>query len=116
VEDIKCIEGLFTGFFSHFFIDELRHRIDGRFQTNRTAQRLFAGKGLEHILADLFRLGAVGNDFVIADGIKKEKRNRWVFRGNTELFIEERMAIHRSLWKRFSLGIRKGIPRMGIFR
>lgn len=102
--DISSLQRFLLGFSTHFFKSDIQERLSIRYKSDRDIQNLFNRKGISNILSDLYRIGVVGNDFV-SKSIrgKSEKRNRWVFRGNTTLNDAERMAIHKSLWKHLSL-------------
>lgn len=103
-EQIAALQRVFLGFNTHFFSNDLMERVRSRHQSDREVQSLFEKKGLSRILSDLYRIGVLGNDFVVKDSRKGTRRRyRWVFRGNTTLNDAERMAIHKSLWKHLTL-------------
>lgn len=103
-EQITALQRLFLGFNTHFFKDDLADRVRLRHGSDREVQSLIEKKGLSQILSDLYRIGVLGNDFVVRDSRKATRRRyRWIFRGNTTLNDAERMAIHKSLWKHLTL-------------
>jgi len=116
VEEIRTIERLFSGFYSFFFIEELVYRARQKFKDGDIAARIATTSFISTALDDLFQLGAVGNDFVARVQGRTNVRQRWVFRGSEDLVKDERMSVHRSLWKHFSTLDRKGIGKMEIFQ
>lgn len=103
-EQITALQRVFLGFNTHFFMADLEERVRLRHQSDREVQALFQKKGMSRVLSDLYRIGVLGNDFVVRDGRSGTRRRyRWVFRGNTTLNDAERMAIHKSLWKHLTL-------------
>lgn len=102
--DVQAIEKLFLGSSTMFFKADLQSRIDTRHKYDKSVQSLFNRRTLERVLADLYRIGAIGNNFVsmTKDG-GKVGRHRWVFRGSANMNDMERMMVHQSLWKHLSL-------------
>ncbi len=98
-EEVHGMERLFLGFRTHFFKNELEERMCTRYRNDRIISELKRRHGLDKVLADLYRIGVIGNDFWAS----KKSRNRWIFRGNANLNDSERMAFHKSLWKHLSL-------------
>lgn len=102
--EVEGMLRIFLGFKTHFFFSDLIDRIENRYKNDRVIQGLIKRRDLHSLLADLYRIGVVGNDFISIDNRgRKLRRNRWVFRGNTTLNDAERMAFHKSLWKHLSL-------------
>ncbi|KIC23139.1 MULTISPECIES: P-loop ATPase, Sll1717 family [unclassified Leisingera] len=102
--EIKAIEKLFLGFKARFLKSELEDRVLKRHRNDRPVQELVEKYSLSKILTDLYRIGVVGNDFVVRmRSGKPQYRTRFVFRGNTALNDAERMMIHKSLWKHLTL-------------
>ncbi len=101
---IAALQRVFLGFNTHFFTADLEERVRSRHQSDHEVQALFQKKGVIRILSDLYRIGVLGNDFVVRDDrAGTRRRYRWVFRGNTTLNDAERIAIHKSLWKHLTL-------------
>jgi len=103
-QEISALQRFLLGFNTHFFKSDVEARWQKRYKTDKEVQALFDRKGVNNILADLYRIGVLGNDFIAkrAHG-GTNRRYRWIFRGNTSLNDSERMAIHKSLWKHLSL-------------
>ncbi|HCL66630.1 MAG TPA: hypothetical protein DIC56_17680 [Rhizobium sp.] len=103
-QEISALQRFFLGFNTHFFKQDLTSRIQRMYKKDKDVQSLFSKSDLTKVLSDLFRIGVIGNDFVVINSMgKKTPRNRWIFRGNTVLNDAERMCIHKSLWKHLSL-------------
>lgn len=104
-EQITALQRVFLGFNTHFFTADLEDRVRSRHQSDHEVKTLFQKKGITKILSDLYRIGVLGNDFVVRDSSQKgtRRRYRWIFRGNTALNDAERIAIHKSLWKHLTL-------------
>lgn len=102
--EIAALQKLFLGFRTHFFKKDIEERCTTRHKTDKAINDLLARYDIGKILADLYRIGVVGNDFIANDAHgRKRSRHRWIFRGNTMLNDRERMAFHKSLWKHLSL-------------
>ncbi|MFD2233350.1 P-loop ATPase, Sll1717 family [Phaeospirillum tilakii] len=104
--EISALQRFFLGFNTHFYKEDLLERIRIRYSQDPAIQELFSSHPLSKILSDLYRIGVVGNDFCVKknkSGKPLQFRNRWIFRGNTEINDSERMAVHKSLWKHLSL-------------
>ncbi len=103
-QEIEALQKFFLGFNTMFFKSALQDRLRTRYLNDRPVSDLFKNKGMERVLSDLYRIGVVGNNFLVKKSKGyKERRDRWIFRGNTTLNDTERMAIHKSLWKHLSL-------------
>ncbi|MCC5641266.1 hypothetical protein LC593_36815 [Nostoc sp. CHAB 5844] len=103
-KDISALQRLLLGSKTHFFKSDLEDRIRHRYKDDGAIQDLFKKYELPKVLEDLYRIGVVGNDFIVKDSRNVTRaRQRWIFRGNTTLNDAERMAIHKSLWKHLSL-------------
>lgn len=103
-EQIAALQRVFLGFSTLFFMSDLDERVKSRHHSDREVQALFQKKGIRRILSDLYRIGVIGNDFVVKGNQKGARRRyRWIFRGNTTLNDAERIAVHKSLWKHLTL-------------
>lgn len=98
------MQRLFLGYVTHFFKEDLLERAKVRYRTDRGVTSLLEEKGIGVILEDLYRIGVIGNDFMLKDRRGElMNRQRWIFRGNPILNDSERMAFHKSLWKHLTL-------------
>jgi hypothetical protein len=103
-QEIEALQKFFLGFNTMFFKSSIEDRLRERYAKDRLVSDLFKNKGVEKILTDLYRIGVVGNNFMVKNRHgRRERRDRWIFRGNTTLNDADRMAIHKSLWKHLSL-------------
>jgi hypothetical protein len=100
-EDINALESLFTGFKPRFSLGEFQERIAGK--SDSKIERLIEKHKPTELLEDLFRIGMVGNEYSVQAKHQHVYVNRWAFRDDAKLIPEKQMAIHRSLWKHFSL-------------
>lgn len=98
-EEIAALKRLLLGFSTHFFKNDLIERVEGQYRTDPVVPQMFQKYTVTKILGDLYRIGVIGNNFW-KDG---RNRNRWIFRGSTSLNDNERMMVHKSLWKYLSL-------------
>lgn len=102
--EVQALQRLFLGFRTHFFFSDVTERLNSRYRNDSAIQSLFQRRDAHAVLADLYRIGVIGNDFISIDyRNRRQARNRWIFRGNTTLNDAERMAFHKSLWKHLSL-------------
>lgn len=95
---------IFTGFKPFFSLSQLITHLEEKKRQYQSVSRLCEKKELSQILEDLFRVGVVGNNYS-ETGRQGEKRwrNRWSFRGDDQILLEKRIAIHRGLLPVFSL-------------
>jgi hypothetical protein len=100
-DDVDAIEEAFTGFKPRFTLGDIRERLAEKNQAN--VRRLVERHKLEDMLSDLFRIGMIGNDYSERTPRGIQYIFRWAFRDDPRLILEKRMAVHRSLWKYFSL-------------
>lgn len=104
VDEISAMQRIFLGYVTHFFKDDLLDRAKTRYKADRGVTNLLESKGIGVILSDLYRIGVIGNDFMVRDRRGEFlNRQRWIFRGNPILNDSERMAFHKSLWKHLTL-------------
>ncbi len=102
--EISAFQRLFLGFNTHFFKQDLTTRVKDKYRDDRIISETFQRHESAKILEDLYRIGVIGNDFIVRDAHGHTRRRyRWIFRGNTTLNDSERMTFHKSLWKHLSL-------------
>lgn len=100
-EEIEIIELVLSGTKVGFDLDEMKERFDRAEQRFSKAKGLLSRRTVSDILADLYRLGAVGNTFRVGS-TGTQIRNRWSFRGDPSLLPDKRMTLHPALAKRLS--------------
>ena len=98
--DVDVITMAFSGAKSYFHLADMEERFTRVSRDSERCRALLKKRSVEEILRDLFRLGAVGNDFRAST--HGERRNRWVFRGDATLLIDKQMVINKALWKHLS--------------
>jgi hypothetical protein len=54
------------------------------------------------VLADLYRVGVVGN-IVPSTNLNRRPMVRWVFRGDSEIILTSQLIIHQALWRELSI-------------
>lgn len=103
-EQIAALQRFFLGFSTHFRRNDIEQRATIKYKNDIEINELFNKRDISRTLSDLYRIGVLGNDFVVKNNMGKvNHRNRWIFRGNTTLNDAERMTIHKSLWKHLSM-------------
>lgn len=102
--EILALQRFLLGWNTHFFKSDIAARLSSRYRSDNSVQGLFSKYDVSKILSDLYRIGVIGNDFVVLNPHgKRLPRRLWIFRGNTTLNDAERMSVHKSLWKHLSL-------------
>lgn len=99
-EEIAVIESLFNAKTAFFRLDEFSSRLNDYALVSEAAQSLQRRRGARQILDDLFRLGAVGNEWTERS---RGRVNRWIFRGELSLLHERQMVLNRALWNYFAV-------------
>lgn len=100
-EEINAIEVVLSGGPTTFELHHIEKRFDDSERYYQTIGQLLQRRSVREILSDLYRLGAIGNNFRTgASG--SDIRNRWSFRGDPNLLPDKRMIIHQALQKRLS--------------
>jgi hypothetical protein len=100
-DEINCIESVLSGGNTAFDMVEMERRFRQAENHSIIAQSLLSRRSVQEIMEDLYRLGAIGNSFR-GGPAGSDQRNRWAFRGETNLLVEKRMVIHQALFKRLS--------------
>nr|WP_314463623.1 hypothetical protein [uncultured Novosphingobium sp.] len=80
---------------------DLEIRFDQAKKFSRPLQSLLGRRSVREILADLYRIGAIGNAFRTG-ATGNQIKNRWIFRGDPTLLVDKRMELHPALLKRLS--------------
>lgn len=95
LEEIDAIRRLFYGFKPYFSFEEIKIRIDKLDELYEGIKEVVDQLRLNRILTHLYKLGIIGN-------VNREGKQRWAFRGDKDLLLEEKMTIHRALWNDLS--------------
>ena len=97
-EEIRVIENLFAGAQAYFYMSDIEHRLKSNARRSNSAKAFAEKHRAADVLMDLYMFGAVGNDYFAGEGAF---RNRWIYRGDQDLFLNKRMILQRALWRRF---------------
>ncbi|MBL0406206.1 hypothetical protein JKG68_19790 [Microvirga aerilata] len=100
--EVDAIESVISGGSAAFEFQQIAERFDRLAQHSSVLTGLLKRRSVREILADLYRLGAIGNSFR-AGSTGTDFRNRWSFRGDPTLLADKRMVIHPALLKRLSV-------------
>ena len=100
-DEISAVTSIFSGIQRLFFLRDLE-----QVGLNKSRYSNIVKKFLEsHALADVCRMlythGALGNDFRTGTTGSKS-RNRWIFRGDNVLLVDQRMTLNPSIRKALS--------------
>lgn len=99
--EIDIIESVLSGGARSFDLETVTERFTLSADRSPSVALLLARKSVVDILNDLYRLGAIGNAFR-AGTSASDMKNRWAFRGDSNLLVDKRMEIHAALIKRLS--------------
>jgi len=98
-DEIFAIRRILAGSHRYFSLSQFRAHAEKQSSHATGVKRFLSHHSLEDLLHQLYRLGAVGNNYVLA----RRRRNRWVFRDEPDLFIDKKMEINRALKRALSL-------------
>lgn len=98
-EEISIVENLFAGAEAYFYRSDIENRARRVAEWSRPGKKFFESNSAADILMDLYVFGAVGNAYFAGKG--GDFKNRWIHRGDQDLFVDRRMVLHRALWRRF---------------
>lgn len=100
--EVDSVEDVLSGGAASFEIVQMENTFQQKARLSLTLKNLLARRSVREILADLYRLGAIGNSFRVGS-TGTDFRNRWSFRGDPTLLADKRMVIHPALLKRLSV-------------
>jgi hypothetical protein len=100
--DVDAIESVLAGTSASFELPDIELRFTKAAQYSQALAALLSRKSVRDILADLYRIGAIGNSFRVGT-TGTAVRNRWSFRGDPTFLADKRMVIHPALFKRLSV-------------
>jgi hypothetical protein len=95
-EELEALQSLLTGFKGLFFLADLEGRLVEQAKHASKVRKL-AERGVVELVQDLFRVGIIGNVYQVNTTRTKRSRNRWAFRGEAQVLLDKRLAIHRGL-------------------
>jgi hypothetical protein len=111
--EVDAIEGVIAGGPSAFEVQGVEELFRRSMAHSTTLSALLNRRSVREILADLYRLGAIGNSYRTGS-TGTQIKDRWLFRGDPTLLADKRMVIHPALTKRLSVvaqrrrGVRAG--------
>jgi hypothetical protein len=97
-DEVAVIEKLFFAQHAFFDLADVADRLQQQSVMSPVADKLFRRRGVRAILQDMYRLGAIGNVYRVAN----QPRHRWVHRGEAGLVENFRMQLHPALTRRLS--------------
>jgi hypothetical protein len=100
--ETQALEGIFSGGAPYFTLSEISVRFEKLAAHSSALSLLLQRRSVREILADLYRLGAIGNSFRTGS-TGTQIMHRWAFRGEPNLLFEKQMVIHSALYKRLSI-------------
>jgi hypothetical protein len=100
--EINALEEVISGGGAAFELGQIEAKFEQAAISSSTLRNLIGKRSVREILADLYRLGAIGNSFRVGS-TGTDFRNRWSFRGDPTLLADKRMVIHPALLKRLSV-------------
>jgi len=100
-DEVDALKMVLSGFWRYFDLEAFRRRVEDTAVYSSKVRMLQSRRDLIELLHNLYRLGAIGNDFSY-DNSSKRRVNRWSFRGEPDLLIDRQMAINAALWRALS--------------
>lgn len=92
-EEIEGIKRMFIGFKSNFSLEEISKQASSTSEIYLEVKKLLEKHSINSILEKLYKIGFIGNEFT-GNG---KTRYRFIYRGDDEILLEEKMTIHRGL-------------------
>ena len=101
-DEISGIKRIFSGFRRYFDFRDIRTHIEEQISFNKPARRFLDESEAAALLHNLYRLGAIGNDFRV-DSRGKARAIRWIFRNEPDLLINKQMVVNTAICKALSI-------------
>lgn len=101
-DDISFIKRTLSGFKRYFTFSEIQSHFRDQERLGENFKRFIGRTDLADLLNNLYRLGAIGNDFPLNSKGKK-RANRWIFRNEPDLLINRQMVINGALASALSI-------------
>ena len=95
-EQLEGIKLLLYGYKPYFTLSEIRERAESQIEVYEQVKILFDSVKISTIVMHLYRIGILGN-------ITSTGKHRWVFRGDEEILLDQKIMVHRALWPCLSL-------------
>ena len=97
-EQVAAIKMILSGFWRYFTLDQLLEHMQAQAKISINVAKFRDSKDISELLHNLYRLGAIGNDFRL-DERGRRRQNRWIFRNEPDLLINKQMALNSALWR-----------------
>jgi hypothetical protein len=101
VEEIEAITAIFSGIRRVFFLNDLSNLAQGKSKHSDAIKSFIQAHSLADLCRTLYSHGALGNDFRTGT-TGNVSRNRWIFRGDRSLIVDQRMTLNPALRKALS--------------
>ena len=101
-EDISTIKRLLSGFRRYFSFEDFSSHAAEQQRFISQTMRFLKQEEQASLLHNLYRLGAIGNDFRV-DTRGKRRAVRWVFRNEPDLLINRQMVFNAAICKALSI-------------
>lgn len=108
-EDISVIKRLLSGFRRYFHFDFFIEHVRSQIKYTPAANKFHDSKEASNLLHDLYRLGAIGNDFPV-DSRGKNRAVRWIFRNESDLLLDKQMVVNAAICRALSIKARGEKP------
>jgi hypothetical protein len=106
-EDISTIKRLFSGFRRYFGFEGFLDHVNEQIRYTPSATKFRDTHEASNLLHNLYRLGAIGNDFPI--GTRSKPRGvRWIFRNEPDLLLNKQMVINSAICRALTILTRGG--------
>ncbi|TYC80137.1 hypothetical protein FMN63_02585 [Stappia sp. BW2] len=100
-EEVSAITSIFSGIKRLFFLDDLVAVGKQKATYSKNVESFLNSHSLGDVCNMLYTHGALGNDFRTGS-TGNVSRNRWIFRGDNVLLVDQRMTLNPSIRKALS--------------
>lgn len=100
-EEISAVTSIFSGIKRLFFLKDLEEVGNRKGRYSKNVEHFLRSHALADVCNMLYTHGALGNDFRTGT-TGSTSRNRWIFRGDNALLVDQRMTLNPSIRKALS--------------
>ncbi|MGV1905471.1 P-loop ATPase, Sll1717 family [Agrobacterium cavarae] len=100
-EEISAVTSIFSGIKRVFFLSDLEEIAKTKAKYSKNVESFIVSHSLADVCEMLYSHGALGNDFRTGS-TGSVSRNRWVYRGDVNLIVDQRMTLNSSIRKALS--------------
>lgn len=101
VDEISAVTSIFSGIKRTFFLKDLEDIAKTKSKFSKNVEKFLSSHSLADICEILYSHGALGNEFRTGT-TGSIQRNRWVFRGDVNLIVDQKMTLNPSIRKALS--------------